>query len=116
MREWYWFFHFCKGKSYTIRLKLEKKTIKVDGEDKDKYFLPAFSFYKIDPPILEYGVKKSFNKDNNIFKFEYSGESTGFLAYVNTKNKNLNITYISKRPLGTAYEMNVFKSPGGGYL
>ena len=72
-------FTFVKGKLYTISLKLEKKTIKVDGEDKDKYFLPAFSFYKIDPPILEYGVKKSFNKDNNIFKFEYSGESTGFL-------------------------------------
>ena len=111
-------FTFVKGNSYTIRLKFEKKIIKVDGEDRAKYFLPAFSFYKIDPKILKYGEKTIFNKDDNIFKFEYSGKSTGFLTYVNAENKNLNITYISKKSSITItnYESHVFKYPGGGCI
>ena len=109
-------FTFVKGNSYTIRLKFEKKIIKVDGEDRAKYFLPAFSFYKIDPKILKYGEKTIFNKDDNIFKFEYSGKSTGFLTFVDTKNKNLNITYVSKKSFTTAYESHIFKSPGGGCI
>ena len=111
-------FTFARENLYTIKLKFEKRIIKVDGEDKVKYFLPAFTFYAIDPPILKYGVNTFFKKKNNIFKFEYSGKSTGFLTYVNAENKNLNITYISKKSSITItnYESHVFKYPGGGCI
>ena len=104
---------FLKGESSTLNVHLEKRQV----GNKYYYVLPAHSFYTINPPKLEYAVDTTFNKDNNVFKIDYTGKLTSYLLmYVSTDNKILNTSYNSKSDYTEAIDGHNFQSPGGGHI
>jgi hypothetical protein len=71
----------------------------------------------MNPPKLEYAVETPFNKDNNVFKIDYTGEITTYLLlYVATDNKILNTSYYCKSSYMSLYDRHDFQSPGGGHI
>ena len=110
------YYTFLKGKDYTIKLKLEYKNITVEGYNYNFVFLPAYSFNAIKPINLEYSNETPFNKNMNIFNINYNDKLGHLIMYVNTENKNLNITLYNKSNLLENYDSHAFKSPGGVYI
>ena len=118
-----WFEDFCEDilVAYTfmdseqmdLNVRLEKRQV----GNKYYYILPAHSFYTINPPKLEYAVDTPFNKDNNVFKIDYTGELTSYLLmYVSTDNKILNTSYSCKSSFTELIDGHNFQSPGGGHI
>ena len=118
-----WFEDFCEnilvaytfltGDSSTLNVHLEKRKV----GNKYYYVLPAHSFYTINPPNLKYAVDTPFDKDNNVFKIDYTGKLTSYLLmYVSTDNKILNTSYNCKSDFTELIDGHNFQSPGGGHI
>ena len=80
-----------------------------------KNFLIFFVFVTIsskDIPVIIYNENTKFDKDNNEFNVEYTGEKTGLLIYV-TQQNNISTVYLNCTNETESEEMS---GPGGGQI
>lgn len=79
-------------------------------------FLVFITIFSIELPIIKYNEVTQFNKDNNKFKVEYTGEETGLLIYVNQENKASEVKVECIGEDGESESTAPFFSPGWGQI
>ena len=84
----------------------------------EKIFLIILIFVTIsisseETPIINFNEDTQFDKDNYEFNFEYTGEDTGLLIYVNQENKESIILLKCEHLNGTHYHEGLIVDYGG---